>query len=165
MAADDHTPRTKPHSDKTKKRKKPKKDKWGQPISAAADAEEPLVEPEQESPAKDVAAEEEAEEAPAPAAESYETSKVVASGLPYSTTEAQIRKLFEWYGPIQSVQLSRFPDSGQFRGLAFVCFEVCTYQTSDFLVKELHYITLRSIDSAHESSLCLNLFVQLKSGG
>jgi RNA recognition motif-containing protein len=127
MAAEDHTPRTKPHADKTKKRKKPKKDKWGQPISAAADAEEPLVELEQESPAKDVAAGAEAEEAPAPAAESYEPSKVVASGLPYSTTEAQIRKLFEWYGPIQSVQLSRFPDSGQFRGLAFVCFEVHTY--------------------------------------
>ncbi|GJN30130.1 hypothetical protein PR202_gb18410 [Eleusine coracana subsp. coracana] len=121
MAAEDHAPRTKPHGDKSKKRKKPKKDKWGQPISAAADAEVPLVEPEQEPPAEDPAAE--AEEAPAPVAEGYEPSKVVASGLPYSTTEAEIRKLFEFYGPVRSVQLSRFPDSGQFRGLAFVCFE------------------------------------------
>ncbi|TVU48575.1 hypothetical protein EJB05_08216, partial [Eragrostis curvula] len=133
MAAEDHAPRTKPHADKTKKRKKPKKDKWGQPISAAADAEEPLVEPEQEPPAEDVAAEAEEASEPAPAAEGYEPGKVVASGLPYSTTEAEIRELFGWYGPIQSVQLSRFPDSGQFRGLAFVRFEVHSYQTSDFL--------------------------------
>ncbi|RLN15478.1 RNA-binding protein CP33, chloroplastic [Panicum miliaceum] len=57
MAAEDQAPRTEPRPDKAKKRKKPKKDKWGQPLSAA------------------------------------------------------------------SAELSRFPDSGNFRGLAFVCFE------------------------------------------
>ncbi|XP_062209681.1 phragmoplastin interacting protein 1-like [Phragmites australis] len=121
MAAEDQAPRTKPHPDKSKKRKKPKKDKWGQPFSVAA-AEEPLVEPEQEPPAEDVEAAAEAEETAA-AAEGYEPGKVVASGLPYTMTEVEIRKLFEWYGPLRSVQLSRFPDSGNFRGLAFVCFE------------------------------------------
>lgn len=124
MAAEDQTPCTKPRPDKTKKRKKPKRDKWGQPIAAAA--EEPSVEPEQEHPAGEVETavqvEEEEEEATA-AAEGYEPGKVVASGLPYTTTEADIRKLFEFYGPLQSVQLSRFPDSGNFRGLAFICFE------------------------------------------
>lgn len=119
MAADDQTPRTKPNPEKSKKRKKPKKDKWGQPLSAAAD--EPAVEPEQEPPEEPVVAavaEEEGEEA-----ESYECAKVVASGLPYTTTEAEIRELFERFGPLRSLQLSRFPDSGNFRGLAFVSFE------------------------------------------
>ncbi|PAN51876.1 hypothetical protein PAHAL_9G626500 [Panicum hallii] len=115
MAAEDQAPRTEPRPDKAKKRKKPKKDKWGQPLSAASPEVEPSVEPAQEPPAKGVA--------PAAAPEGYEPSKVVASGLPYTTTEADIRKLFEFYGPLGSVQLSRFPDSGNFRGLAFVCFE------------------------------------------
>lgn len=120
MAADDQTPRTKPNPEKSKKRKKPKKDKWGQPLSAAA--AEPAVESEQEPPEEPVVAavaEEEGEEA-----ESYECAKVVASGLPYTTTEAEIRELFERFGPLRSLQLSRFPDSGNFRGLAFVSFEV-----------------------------------------
>ncbi|CAN6302511.1 unnamed protein product [Urochloa humidicola] len=125
MAAEDQAPLTKPCPDKAKKRKKPKKDKWGQPLSAAAVEEEPSVEPEQEAPAEGVAAAAGEEEAAAAAAvsEIYEPCKVVASGLPYTTTEEDIRKLFEFYGPLRSVQLSRFPDSGNFRGLAFVCFE------------------------------------------
>jgi RNA recognition motif-containing protein len=129
MAAEDQAPRTEPRPDKAKKRKKPKKDKWGQPLSAASPEVEPSVEPAQEPPAKGVA--------PAAAPEGYEPSKVVASGLPYTTTEADIRKLFEFYGPLGSVQLSRFPDSGNFRGLAFVCFEVHTHHTSFCS----HYIT------------------------
>ncbi|TKV98512.1 hypothetical protein SEVIR_9G564700v4 [Setaria viridis] len=130
MAAEEHAPCTKPRPDKAKKRKKPKKDKWGQPLSAAAAEEDPSVEPEQEPPAvgaEESAAAAGAEEseaaAAAAAAEGYEPGKVVASGMPYTTTEVDIRKLFEFYGPLRSVQLSRFPDSGNFRGLAFVCFE------------------------------------------
>ncbi|KAL6847514.1 hypothetical protein ACP4OV_022540 [Aristida adscensionis] len=122
MAAEDQAARPNPRPDKGKKRKKPKKDKWGQPLSAAV-SEEPPVEP----PAEDAAAASEAgekEEAAAEAeAEGFEPGKVVASGLPYTTTEEEIRKLFEWYGPVRSVQLSRFPDSGNFRGLVFLCFE------------------------------------------
>lgn len=134
MAAEEQTPCTKPRPDKAKKRKKPKKDKWGQPIAAA---EEPSVEPEQEHPAGEAEAvvqvEKEEEEKATAAAEGYEPGKVVASGLPYTTTEADIRKLFEFYGHLQSVQLSRFPDSGNFRGLAFICFEVHTHHTSFLL--------------------------------
>lgn len=131
MAAEDQAPCTKPRPDKGKKRKKPKKDKWGQPLSAAVAEEEPSVEPEQEPSAEGPGSAAGEEEAPPPVAaeaESYEPSKVVASGLPYTTTEADIRKLFEFYGPLLSVQLSRFPDSGNFRGLAFVSFEVDTHQ-------------------------------------
>jgi len=121
MAAEDQAPRTEPRPDKAKKRKKAKKDKWGQPLSAAAAEVEPSVEPAQDPPAEGVAPA--AGAVAAAAVEGYEPSKVVASGLPYTTTEADIRKLFEFYGPLGSVQLSRFPDSGNFRGLAFVCFE------------------------------------------
>ncbi|XP_052146658.1 phragmoplastin interacting protein 1-like [Oryza glaberrima] len=123
MAAEEQTPRTKPSTGNSKKRKKPRKDKWGQPIIDAGDrpAVEPEPEPEPEpvpAPAAAAAAEEEEEEAGI-----YETGKVVASGLPYTTTEAEIRELFERFGPLRSLQLSRFPDSGNFRGLAFVSFE------------------------------------------
>lgn len=141
-AAEEHAPCTKPRRpDKTKKRKKPKKDKWGQPLSAAAAEEDPSGEPEQEPPAEGAAPAVGAEEAAAAAvaAEDYEPGKVVASGMTYTTTEADIRKLFEFYGALRSVQLSRFPDSGNFRGLAFVCFEVDTHHTS--FLWALHYIT------------------------
>ena len=141
MAAEDQAPRTEPRPDKAKKRKKPKKDKWGQPLSAAAAEVEPSVEPAQDPPAEGVAPAGGADAAAA--VEGYEPRKVVASGLPYTTTEADIRKLFEFYGPLGSVQLSRFPDSGNFRGLAFVCFEVHTHHNS--FLWPLHYITSHSI--------------------
>jgi len=120
MAAEDQPPRAQANPDKTKKRKKPKKDKWGQPIAATAD--EPAVQQvqEQETPEEPVAA---AAEEAGHGADSYECGKVVASGMPYTTTEEEIRGLFDKFGPIRSLQLSRFPDSGNFRGLAFVTFE------------------------------------------
>ncbi|KAM0926708.1 hypothetical protein ACQ4PT_003687 [Festuca glaucescens] len=117
MAAEDQTPRAPVNPEKTKKRKKSKKDKWGQPIAAAAD--EPAVQQVHETPEEPVAEAEEAGER----SESYECGKVVASGMPYTTTEEEIRGLFDKFGPIRSLQLSRFPDSGNFRGLAFVTFE------------------------------------------
>uniref|UniRef100_A0A0D9VNV6 RRM domain-containing protein n=1 Tax=Leersia perrieri TaxID=77586 RepID=A0A0D9VNV6_9ORYZ len=119
MAAEEHPPRTNPAAGKTKKRKKPKKDKWGQTIPDTGD--QPAVEPpEEQIPAVPAAAEEEEE---GDEAGIYEAGKVVASGLPYTTTEEEIRELFERFGPLRSLQLSRFPDSGNFRGLAFVSFE------------------------------------------
>ncbi|ONK72864.1 uncharacterized protein A4U43_C04F24200 [Asparagus officinalis] len=53
----------------------------------------------------------------------YEPGKVVVSGMPYSTTEEEIRDLFRDIGKVHQLQLSRFPDTGNFRGLAFVTFE------------------------------------------
>ncbi|KAG6489378.1 hypothetical protein ZIOFF_050647 [Zingiber officinale] len=55
--------------------------------------------------------------------ESHELTKVVVSGMPYSATEKQIRDLFKDIGVVAQLQLSRFPDSGNFRGLAFVTFQ------------------------------------------
>lgn len=102
-------PATKTKNKKNKKKKKPRKDKWGQTLPAADDGEaaaagedwaEPRLPPE------------------------FEPRKIVVSGMPYSTTEDQIRRLFEKVGAISLLQLSAFPDSGNFRGLAFVTFQV-----------------------------------------
>ncbi|KAJ4784785.1 RNA-binding (RRM/RBD/RNP motifs) family protein [Rhynchospora pubera] len=119
MASDEPKPANK---DKKNNRKKVKKDKWGQPLppeSEEREAEELL------ETVKTAAAE--PETAPGSGAgrgeDSYEANKVVASGMPYSTTEEEIREMFEQCGPIFQLQLSRFPDSGNFRGLAFITFE------------------------------------------
>jgi RNA recognition motif-containing protein len=104
---------------KKNKRKKVKKDKWGQPL---------LPEPENGETEEQLVPVEAVETAPGSGAgggeEAYEAHKVVVSGMPYSTTEEEIRELFEECGPIHQLQLSRFPDSGNFRGLAFITFEV-----------------------------------------
>ncbi|KAJ3689657.1 hypothetical protein LUZ61_018821 [Rhynchospora tenuis] len=117
MASDESKPAKK---DKMNKRKKVKKDKWGQPLPAESE------EREAEEQVEAVAAEEEETAVGFSAGggeESYEANKVVASGMPYSTTEEEIREMFEECGPIHQLQLSRFPDSGNFRGLAFITFE------------------------------------------
>jgi hypothetical protein len=127
MAAEDHAPRTKPHADKTKKRKKPKKDKWGQPISAAADAEEPLAEPEQEPPAVAVAA------------EGCELSKVACRTRPqrrrsgsYSSGTAQSNRCSSLASPI-------------------LANSVASLSSASRSVPTMLLITLCSLDSAHES--------------
>lgn len=105
-----------------KNKKKTRKDKWGQPLPPEEPKEEEGVEAEEEiAPA---AVEEEGErEEEEKKRNSYEPKKVVVSGMPYSTTEEEIRELFEGVGPIHQLQLSRFPDSGNFSGLAFITFQ------------------------------------------
>lgn len=119
---------------KNKKKKKPRKDKWGQPLPSVEEEEEQQQQPfndssynalpdeeEQEEEAQDQEQEQEEEGFVA-----YENTKIVVSGMPYSTSEDQIRRLFKDIGTISQLQLSRFPDSGNFRGLAFVTFPVST---------------------------------------
>ncbi|KAJ6804491.1 putative 33 kDa ribonucleoprotein, chloroplastic [Iris pallida] len=108
-----------------KNKKKTRKDKWGQPLppeEPKEEEEEEGVEAEEEIAA---AVEEEGEEVKKRNSyeNSYEPKKVVVSGMPYSTTEEEIRELFEGVGPIHQLQLSRFPDSGNFSGLAFITFQ------------------------------------------
>ncbi|OAY67047.1 Eukaryotic translation initiation factor 4H [Ananas comosus] len=43
--------------------------------------------------------------------------------MPYSATEQQIRELFDGVGAVRHLHLSRFPDSGNFSGLAFLTFQ------------------------------------------
>lgn len=106
---------------KTNKKAKVKKDKWGQPLLVPVDDAEQAREDEQFQ--WNV---EEKAVVPEQGTESHELTKVVVSGMPYSATENQIRDLFKDIGPVAQLQLSRFPDSGSFRGLAFVTFQVPT---------------------------------------
>lgn len=112
---------------KTKtKNKKARKDKWGQPVLseiAAVEAEEQEEEEEQQ-----VAGPRGGRSKEQPG--SYEPDKVVISGMPYSTTEDEIRDFFKDVGPAVQLQLSRFPDTGNFRGLAFVTFQTEAIATS-----------------------------------
>src|SRR5262245_31425766 len=48
---------------------------------------------------------------------------VYAEGLPYTATEADIRKFFDGCGEIMSVRARRFHDSGRLRGYAHVDFK------------------------------------------
>ncbi|URD78944.1 hypothetical protein MUK42_07753 [Musa troglodytarum] len=102
-------------------KKKKKKDKWGQPVVALVeDAEQGR----EENPSQRDAEEQVEEEAAPGGSESYDPNKVVVSGMPYTATEQQIKDLFRDIGTVVQLQLSRFPDSGNFRGLAFVTFQV-----------------------------------------
>ncbi|OAY67155.1 putative RNA-binding protein [Ananas comosus] len=110
--------------EKKKKKKKAKKDKWGQPVLDSWD--EPQQQEEEEE-------EEEEEEAGVGGGgsgggggdeDTYERNKVVVSGMPYSATEQQIRELFDGVGAVRHLHLSRFPDSGNFSGLAFLTFQI-----------------------------------------
>eukprot|EP00270_Netrium_digitus_P016254 TRINITY_DN580_c0_g1_i1.p1 TRINITY_DN580_c0_g1~~TRINITY_DN580_c0_g1_i1.p1 ORF type:complete len:393 (+),score=115.65 TRINITY_DN580_c0_g1_i1:70-1248(+) len=52
--------------------------------------------------------------------------KVYVGGIPYYVTEDGIRSYFEGCGSVESVELLTFPDSGRFRGIAFVTFKSMT---------------------------------------
>ncbi|XXG67110.1 hypothetical protein AAC387_Pa06g0528 [Persea americana] len=119
---------------KNKKKKKPRKDKWGQPLPSVEEEEEeeeqqqPFNEssynalPDEEEQEEQVQEQEQEQEQEEEGFVGYENTKIVVSGMPYSTSEDQIRRLFKDIGTISQLQLSRFPDSGNFRGLAFVTF-------------------------------------------
>ncbi|XP_077245523.1 phragmoplastin interacting protein 1-like [Tasmannia lanceolata] len=99
--------------EKKRKKKKGRKDKWGQPLLTCAGEEQPY----EDGPitvGNDSAAEE--------VQSVYEENRIVVSGMPYYVTESEIRGLFEDIGSVSQLNLSRFPDSGNFSGLAFVTF-------------------------------------------
>eukprot|EP00262_Sarcandra_glabra_P006148 TRINITY_DN18270_c0_g1_i1.p1 TRINITY_DN18270_c0_g1~~TRINITY_DN18270_c0_g1_i1.p1 ORF type:complete len:243 (+),score=50.55 TRINITY_DN18270_c0_g1_i1:102-830(+) len=100
---------------KKKKKRKTRKDKWGQPLPSGEEEEQP----NDESYGNYNNNEDSGEEPK----HNYELNKIVVSGMPYSATEDEIRDLFIDIGSISQLQLSRFPDSGNFRGLAFLTFE------------------------------------------
>ncbi|PQQ18474.1 protein gar2 [Prunus yedoensis var. nudiflora] len=50
-------------------------------------------------------------------------TKVYVGGIPYYSTEDDIRSYFESCGTITEVDCLRFPDSGKFRGIAIISFK------------------------------------------
>lgn len=45
---------------------------------------------------------------------------IYVGNLPFSATEAEVKKLFEAYGPVNSVNLITDRDTGRLRGFGFV---------------------------------------------
>lgn len=51
-------------------------------------------------------------------------TKVYVGGIPYYSTEDDIRSYFESCGTITEVDCMMFPESGKFRGIAIINFKV-----------------------------------------
>lgn len=51
-------------------------------------------------------------------------TKVYVGGIPYYSTEDDIRSYFEGCGTITEIDCMKFPDSGKFRGIAIISFKV-----------------------------------------
>jgi len=47
-------------------------------------------------------------------------TKIYVGNLPFTTTEQEVRAIFETYGAIESIKLIKDYDTGRFRGFGFV---------------------------------------------
>lgn len=61
-------------------------------------------------------------------------TKVYVGGIPYYSTEDDIRSYFESCGSITEIDCMKFPDSGKFKGIAIISFRV-----SQFVNSSLHF--------------------------
>ncbi|KAL5733294.1 hypothetical protein ACOSQ2_032986 [Xanthoceras sorbifolium] len=52
----------------------------------------------------------------------YVATRVYVGGIPYSSTENDIKRYFESCGTIDEIDCMSFPDSGRFRGIAIITF-------------------------------------------
>ncbi|CAM6086307.1 unnamed protein product [Calypogeia fissa] len=113
--------------EKKGKKKKGAKDRWGVKI----DEEEPV----EDTPVPTEAV----REAPststlASGGEMYDLRKVVVGGMPYYCTEDDIHDYFTECGEISELDCMTFPDTGKFRGIAFI-----TFKTEEGAAKALEY--------------------------
>ncbi|KAI8476218.1 MAG: hypothetical protein J3K34DRAFT_516642 [Monoraphidium minutum] len=52
----------------------------------------------------------------------YVPRRVFVGGMPYSYSREQVEEYWSYCGPIESLDLLTFPDSGRFRGIAFITY-------------------------------------------
>jgi RNA recognition motif-containing protein len=52
--------------------------------------------------------------------------RIFAGGMPFSYEEDAVREYWTFCGPIEDLSLVRFPDTGRFKGMAFI-----TYATEE----------------------------------
>ena len=62
----------------------------------------------------------------------YVPRRIYAGGMPYSYTQGQVEEYWGYCGAIESMDLMTFPDTGRFRGIAFI-----TYATEEGYEKAL----------------------------
>jgi nucleolin len=99
-------------------------------VAAAADSsseeESSSSDEEEAAPAADTARAPPSADALAALESEYVPRRVYAGGMPFGYTETQVREFWEYCGAIESLDLLTFPDTGRFRGIAFI-----TYATED----------------------------------
>ncbi|KAG0586880.1 hypothetical protein KC19_2G124400 [Ceratodon purpureus] len=95
---------------KRSKKKKKLLDKWGKKIEDAA-----VVADEQ-------AVNEEAPQNGSSTEEKVDPKKVMVGGMPYYITEDDIHEFFKECGTIAELDCMTFPDTGKFKGIAFITF-------------------------------------------
>ncbi|MBU2649172.1 RNA-binding protein [bacterium] len=61
--------------------------------------------------------------------------RIYVGNLPFKTTDAELRKLFESYGEVESADVIRYKGSGRSKGYAFV---LINEEASDKAVAELN---------------------------
>lgn len=59
-----------------------------------------------------------------PGTPAFEPKKVYVGGLPYDCSDEDIAYIFEECGRVEEIERLTFPDSGRFRGIAFLTFQV-----------------------------------------
>ncbi|XP_024520166.1 RNA-binding protein CP33, chloroplastic isoform X1 [Selaginella moellendorffii] len=104
---------TRPVGRKSKNAKKKKVDRWGAPVAPDAPPQPEIEENENDDHQREETGEEE-----------YHPKKIYAGGMPYTTSEDEIHSYFSECGAIEEIDYTTFPDTGRFRGLAFITFKV-----------------------------------------
>lgn len=58
--------------------------------------------------------------------EEFYPNKVMVGGMPYYSTEDDMHDFFHECGTIAELDCMTFPDTGKFKGIAFITFKVHT---------------------------------------
>lgn len=75
--------------------------------------------------------------------------KVMVGGMPYYVTEDDIHEFFQDCGTISELDCMIFPDTGRFRGIAFITFRVSFLSRIVILLESIIY----ACDQVTESNL------------
>lgn len=76
-------------------------------------------------------------------------TKVYVGGIPFYSTEDDIRSFFENCGTITEVDCMKFPESGKFRGIAMITFKVGFIIYQFMNVHDNHGICLYILNLLH----------------
>lgn len=66
--------------------------------------------------------------------------KVMVGGMPYYVTEDDIHEFFQDCGTISELDCMIFPDTGRFRGIAFITFRVSSLSCIIFIILQVSII-------------------------
>lgn len=61
------------------------------------------------------------------------SKKVYVGGIPYYSSEEDIRSFFDSCGTLTELDCMTFPETGKFRGIAFLTFKVSLKHETDYL--------------------------------